>query len=92
MTKHDESKDAERKPAKGAARDHAQDLSDSLRDLGNDKARIAADFLQESAENMKETGRGGMAKIDRRIRAKPVQSIGIAFAAGLVVSFLLGRR
>ena len=92
MSKRDQSKKADRKPGKSAARDNTAGISDSLRDLSNDKARIAAEFMQESAENVNTAGRVAIANLGKRVRAKPGRSLGLAFAAGLVVSYLLGRR
>jgi ElaB/YqjD/DUF883 family membrane-anchored ribosome-binding protein len=43
-------------------------------------------------EELKESGQEQIKNIERRVKAKPAESVAIAFAAGLAASFLLGRR
>jgi ElaB/YqjD/DUF883 family membrane-anchored ribosome-binding protein len=43
-------------------------------------------------EDLKETSTDTMRMVEERIQSKPTQSIVIAFAAGVLASYILGRR
>lgn len=74
-------------------------LKDDLTALKNDGANLVQ-HINENASNLSRDGMDKMmAKADRglhsmveHIKAKPNQSIAIAFAAGLVASYLLASR
>jgi ElaB/YqjD/DUF883 family membrane-anchored ribosome-binding protein len=67
-------------------------LARSLRDTSAEKARAATDYVQDRVNDLKETGAEVIDKTERRIKASPGKSVAIAFAAGLLASYLLGRR
>ena len=105
MFARDDEKGAARKAAQQLARtkrDASEVLDDiqenvvglvqHAKDVGNDKAHQVADYVQERAENLRLSGTDALARVEDRIRSKPGQSVGIAFAAGILASFLLGRR
>jgi ElaB/YqjD/DUF883 family membrane-anchored ribosome-binding protein len=75
-----------------AIRENVVGLAHNLKDAGNDTAHMALEFVQESAQGLKTSGTDTLARIEKRIHAKPGQSVAIAFAAGIVASFLFGRR
>ena len=62
----------------------------------NDKARLrlkaTLNSARESCEALEETTLSGAKAADRRIRARPYESLGIAVGIGLVLGFLIGRR
>jgi ElaB/YqjD/DUF883 family membrane-anchored ribosome-binding protein len=78
------------------------EIKDIKRDLGALKAdamelgrHIKADSsekLQEFKANMKDMGQNNLDRVEEYIEAKPLQSLMIAFAAGLATSILLGLR
>lgn len=84
----------------------AIDSSPALNVLKEDIAALksnGASFVQHVNENASSLSRDGMNKImekaesgmnsiEERIKAKPSQSIMIAFAAGLVANYLLSAR
>ena len=105
MFARDDEKDAARKLAQQQSRTKrdASETVDALqenvvglvqhaKDVGNNKAQQVADYVQEQADNLRLSSTNALARVEDRIRAKPGQSVGIAFAAGILASFLLGRR
>jgi ElaB/YqjD/DUF883 family membrane-anchored ribosome-binding protein len=67
-------------------------LARNLKDVSATKANDAADYVRDRVDTLKETGLDRLEKVEARIQAKPGQSIAIAFAAGLIANFLLGRK
>jgi ElaB/YqjD/DUF883 family membrane-anchored ribosome-binding protein len=68
------------------------DLAHNLRDAGVHKANEATAYVQDSLDSWKVAGNQAILRAEDRIKAKPGQSIAIAFVAGIVASFLLGRK
>lgn len=48
--------------------------------------------LTKKLDRLQSDGKVQMRKLETQVRQKPVQALGIAFAAGLVASVLLRRR
>jgi ElaB/YqjD/DUF883 family membrane-anchored ribosome-binding protein len=108
MLTYDEQKDADRKLEKEKvypAKDNKELLHDAqnikenvvglarnIRDSSTDKAHVAADYMRDRMDDLKHSGTDTLGKIESSIKAKPAQSVAIAFTAGLLASFLLGRR
>ena len=105
MFARDDEKDAARKLAQHKAKikrdvsEVVDDLEENVvglvqhaKDIGSDKVHQVADYVQERADNIRLSGADALARVEDRIRSKPGQSVGIAFAAGILASFLLGRR
>jgi ElaB/YqjD/DUF883 family membrane-anchored ribosome-binding protein len=105
MFSRDDEKDAARKlvqqqaRAKRDASEAVDDIKENVvglvqhaKDVGTDKAHQVADYVQGRADNLRLSGREALARAEDRIRSKPGQSVGIAFAAGILASFLLSRR
>ena len=67
-------------------------LASTAKKVGSDKVHEAVSYVNDQVDTLKETGANALGKIEEGIKAKPGQSITIAFAAGLLVSYLLGRR
>ena len=53
--------------------------------------KLTSRFMDRLA-GMKEKGKIEAAKVEGRVRAKPAQSLAIAFVSGLAISALLKRR
>jgi ElaB/YqjD/DUF883 family membrane-anchored ribosome-binding protein len=101
MSVREEVKDLDRKMEKSvkgsfpeidAIKENVLGLAHNIKDVSNDKAHLAVEYMQNSAENLKVSGTDTIARIEKRIKANPGQSIGIAFAAGIVASYFFGRR
>ena len=105
MFARDDEKDAARKLAQQQTKiqrdlsETADDIKENVvgivqhaKDVGNDKAHQATNYVHERADNLRLAGRDALSRVEDRIRSKPGQSVGIAFAAGILASFLLGRR
>jgi ElaB/YqjD/DUF883 family membrane-anchored ribosome-binding protein len=67
-------------------------LASDVKKAGSDKARAAMSYVNDQVDSLKSTGTGAIGKIEDGIKSNPGQSVTIAFAAGLLLSFLLGRR
>jgi ElaB/YqjD/DUF883 family membrane-anchored ribosome-binding protein len=67
-------------------------LAQHAKDIGNEKAHQASEYVREHATSLKLSGTDALRRVESRIKAKPGQSIGIAFAAGILASILLRRR
>lgn len=101
MSSYDETKETELKLKKNMAhmtteardlKENVVELARNVRDASADKAHVFTDYLRDRASEMKASGINSLEKIEGRIRSKPGQSIAIAFTAGLLASYLLGRR
>ncbi len=73
-------------------RSNVVELTKHLTKDGGNQTRELQKLLQTRLNTMKEKGREQLKTAERRIKAKPVQSIAMAFAAGLVLSALMRRR
>jgi ElaB/YqjD/DUF883 family membrane-anchored ribosome-binding protein len=67
-------------------------LAADVRKAGSDKANAAIGYVSEQIGTLKEAGTTTVGAVEERIKSKPGQSITIAFAAGLLISYLFGRR
>ena len=67
-------------------------LASDIKKVGSDKARDAMNYVNEQVGSLKGTGADALGKIQEGVKSNPGQSITIAFAAGLLVSYLLSRR
>jgi ElaB/YqjD/DUF883 family membrane-anchored ribosome-binding protein len=101
MPTYDETKDADRKPTvkdkeimleAQNIKENVVGLARNIRDSSADKAHVAADYVRDRMDDMQSSGTDTLKKIESRIQSRPAQSIAIAFGAGLLASFLLGRR
>jgi ElaB/YqjD/DUF883 family membrane-anchored ribosome-binding protein len=59
---------------------------------GVEQAAALSEKTQDLVARLKEKSATEFHKIEDQVRAKPGQSIAMAFAAGIVASFLFGRR
>ena len=66
-------------------------LSRNIRDVSTDKAHVAAVYVRDRMDDLKVSGTDAVGKVGSHIKAKPGQSVAIAFMAGLLASFLFGR-
>lgn len=65
------------------------------RHVGADTEEQAVALTQTAAqtlEQLKKSGRQQMKDLESRVKAKPGQSLAIAFVVGIAASYLLGRR
>lgn len=105
MSIHDDEKSIEHKMAKTKQhlekeafsgvqeiKENVLGIARNIRDLSTEKAHVAADYAHDQMDGLKESGTDALAKIEKRIRSNPGQSVALAFTAGLLASFLLGRR
>jgi ElaB/YqjD/DUF883 family membrane-anchored ribosome-binding protein len=95
MAFRQETKDTEHKLEKLIVQDVKENvvgLTQHAKDIGNEKAHQVSEYVREQATNLKLSGADALHKVESRIKAKPGQSVGIAFAAGILASLLLRRR
>lgn len=67
---------------------HAHDAID----VATDKAGIAAEWLDERQQTLKQSREKLVGNYSSYITDQPLKALGVAFAAGLVVSFLFGSK
>lgn len=94
MSFFNKAKDLECK-AKAEAQDikeNVVDLACNVYDSSANKTHAAAKYLRHRMDDLKASGSDTLTKVEGRIKANPGQSIAIAFAAGLLAKFLLGRK
>lgn len=75
-----------------AIKDNITETLRDMKDASANKAHAAVDYMREGMDDLKIAGTGVLEKAERRIRSKPGQSVAIAFTAGLLAKYLLGRR
>jgi ElaB/YqjD/DUF883 family membrane-anchored ribosome-binding protein len=73
-------------------KDDVVSLARSVKNASNDSAQAATDYFYKRANELKASGKVTLDKMETHVKSKPSQSMAIAFAAGLVASFLLSRR
>jgi ElaB/YqjD/DUF883 family membrane-anchored ribosome-binding protein len=76
------------KDLKNAAREGAQEAADA----GREAAGRLSQAMQSAKANIQEKTTASARATDRTIRQHPYESIGIAFAAGLLIGVLINRR
>lgn len=68
------------------------ELTKHVQEDGKKQTKHVKKALSEQVESLQEESVKRLEGIKNQVREKPAQSIGIAFATGLVASLLLGRR
>ena len=68
------------------------ELTRAMKKDGAAKTEAVKDAAAHRIEDLKISGKAQVKNMERHVKAKPAESIAIAFAAGLVTSFLIGRR
>ena len=57
----------------------------------NENAHVTADYLSDLGDSLKKSGRWSLKKTEACIRAKPGQSLAVAFALSMLLCLLLLR-
>lgn len=68
------------------------ELTKHVKKDGKVKTAELKHALSEKMDVMTEKGQDRLRDIEFKVREKPLQAVGIAFAAGLLASILMGRR
>lgn len=105
MSTYEEAKDAEIKnrreisttekiiPAElNRLKESTLDLARNVKSISAHKTQAANDYMYEIASDIKSSGSDALRKTESYIREKPGQSVGMAFAVGMLTSILLRRR
>ena len=105
MSIYDESKDTEGKvnlqrekdakvsfPEAHNIKENVVGLARNIKETSVNKAHVAADYVLDRVDDLKDSGTDTLGKIEEHIQSKPAQSLAIAFVAGLLANFLFGRR
>jgi ElaB/YqjD/DUF883 family membrane-anchored ribosome-binding protein len=64
----------------------------SIKEKAAKQAHIATDYVHDRMEDIKDKGTETVKYVEKNIKTKPRRSVAIAFTAGLLASYLLGRR
>lgn len=67
-------------------------LARNLKDISAERAHAAADYVRDQVDGLKVSGAQTLEKAESTIKARPARSVALAFASGIVVSYLLGRK
>ena len=67
-------------------------LAQHAMEAGSDNMAALRERAGEQVDRMIASGKDGVEKLEKRVRARPGQSLLAAFAAGIVISFLFGRK
>lgn len=67
-------------------------LAQHALEAGSKNAALLRDEATERFDDLKDAGRKNLARVEKRIREKPGQSLAIAFAGGVLLSLLFGRK
>ena len=81
-----------REETKQDIKENVVGLTQQAKDIGNEKVHQVSEYVHDQATSLKLSGTDALHKVESRIKAKPGQSVGIAFAAGILASLLLRRR
>jgi ElaB/YqjD/DUF883 family membrane-anchored ribosome-binding protein len=73
-------------------KDDVLSLARNVRNVSNDRANAATDYIVNRMNDLKESSKVTLDKMETQVKSKPSQSVAIAFAAGLAASYLFGRR
>lgn len=98
MSNNDKDKESEMKLSRDikesldSLQSNVIDLAKNLREAGADRANMAADYMRDRADDLKDMGAEALKKTEKTIKASPGRSVAIAFAAGILTSLLLGRK
>jgi len=68
------------------------ELGRHIKTDGSVKAEELKEVASEKMSTISEQGREQIMMAENKVREKPLQSVAIAFGAGLALSLLLGRR
>jgi ElaB/YqjD/DUF883 family membrane-anchored ribosome-binding protein len=71
---------------------HAFSLAHEIGDVGTDTAREAVSYVNDGIGTLRKSGAEVVGKAEKGIKARPGQSLAIAFGVGLLASFLLSRK
>jgi ElaB/YqjD/DUF883 family membrane-anchored ribosome-binding protein len=67
-------------------------IAGDIKKAGVDRAADAASYVSKNLDGLKSTGSDALVRIEEQVKARPGQSIAIAFIAGALTSLLLGRK
>ncbi len=68
------------------------ELTRHMKKDGSAQVMHVRDALKGKMDDLQSTGREQFKNLERQVKAKPGQTLAMAFAAGLVASMFLGRR
>jgi ElaB/YqjD/DUF883 family membrane-anchored ribosome-binding protein len=68
------------------------ELTRHLQDEGADKTEELAKKAKKRFSELQNRSKRELQKVERRVKSNPMQSMAIAFASGVALSILLGRR
>lgn len=70
----------------------ASELAHHVYSDGRDVLTQAGEKAMDRFDGLRQSGMEELKKVETRVREKPAQSLAVAFAAGIILSFLFGRK
>lgn len=75
-----------------ALKTHIAELSRHLQAYSKEELAALTDEARKRVVNLQKAGKKEFKKLESEIQDRPLESVAIALAAGVVLSFLMGRR
>jgi ElaB/YqjD/DUF883 family membrane-anchored ribosome-binding protein len=66
-------------------------LAQNLKEAGAEKVHVATDYIRNRADDIRNASVSTIEKAEDSIKSNPAQSVVLAFACGVLTSFLIGR-
>lgn len=76
----------------GALKKDATNLARHVRDDALDHTEALKQHAVDQVGKLVESGKDGLARLEDTARARPLQTVAIAFLAGMILSVIAGRR
>lgn len=83
---------AEVKQAAGNLKNCAADLARHVYADGREALSHSGENMRHRLDGVREISRDGLKRVEEQVRAHPGQSLAVAFAVGILASFIIGRR
>jgi hypothetical protein len=91
-TKHNDPKNPDLRDNIATIKTNVVGLASDIKDAADVQARVAAEYVQDRVEDLKDSGAAQLKTWERRIAKKPLQYVGGAFAIGWAFKAIFGRR
>lgn len=68
------------------------ELTKHVQKNGAEHTKEATRMLRSRLDHFKKSGQDQLYQMEKQVKAKPMQSLALAFAAGMLASLVIGRR
>jgi len=78
--------------AKDSLKSDMNGFGHNIQDLAADKSHEASAYVQKQMKLLQANGNEALKSVEGYVASNPTQSVAIAFGAGVVFSYLFGRK